>query len=191
MVSTQYHAYFSPEEYLEIEENNPIKHEYRQGLIYAMAGASKAHVLITLNTAALLRNHLEESDCLAYTTDMKVRVEAVNDFYYPDVAVTCDERDRNSDEKFIRYPCLIVEVLSPKTEAFDREGKFNDYKNLETLNEYVLISQDQMRVECFRRDGEGNWIQQTYAQGEEIYFASVDFSCPVEALYRKVSLLNP
>ncbi|GET43195.1 Uma2 family endonuclease [Microseira wollei] len=190
MLSTQYHAYFSPEEYLEIEDNNPIKHEYRQGLIYAMAGASKAHVIITGNIYRQLDNSLEDSDCIVYTTDMKVRVEAENDFYYPDVAVTCDERDRNSSEKFIRYPCLIVEVLSSKTEAFDREGKFNDYKNLETLTEYVLISQNQMRVECFRRNGEGNWVQQTYNSGEEIYFASVDFSCPIAALYRQVSLLN-
>ncbi|MFB2981229.1 Uma2 family endonuclease [Microseira sp. BLCC-F43] len=190
MLSTQYHAYFSPEEYLEIEENNPIKHEYRQGLIYAMAGASKAHVIITLNISILLNTHLEESDCLVYSTDMKVRVEGVNDFYYPDVAVTCDERDRNSDEKFIRYACLIVEVLSPKTEDFDREGKFNDYKTLETLSEYVLISQDQMRVECFRRDASGNWIAQTYEQGEEISFQSINFSCPIASLYRKVSLLT-
>lgn len=191
MLSTQYHSYFSPEEYLEIEDNNPIKHEYRQGLIYAMAGASKAHIIITGRTYRELEDHLEDSDCIVYTTEMKVRVQRANDFYYPDVTVTCDPRDRNSAEKFIRYPCLIVEVLSPKTEAFDREGKFNDYKTLETLTEYVLISQDQMRVECFRRDGEGNWVQQIYNQGEEIYFASVDFSCAIEALYRKVALLNP
>jgi Uma2 family endonuclease len=190
MLSPQYHAYFAPEEYLEIEEKSPIKHEYRQGLIYAMAGASKAHVIISLNTSILLNNHLEESDCIVYTTDMKVRVEGVNDFYYPDVVVTCDEGDRNSAQNFIRYPCLIIEVLSPKTEAFDREGKFNDYKTLETLTEYVLISQDQMRVECFRRNASANWIAQTYQQGETIYFASVDFSCPIEALYRKVSLLT-
>ena len=190
MLSTQYHAYFSAEEYLEIEEKSPFKHEYRQGLIYAMAGASKAHVIITLNTSIVLNTHLEESDCLVYSTDMKVRVEGANDFYYPDIAVTCDERDKNYYEKFIRYPCLIVEVLSPKTEAFDREGKFNDYKTLETLTEYVLITQDQISVECFRRDGKGNWLQQTYNQGEEIYFASVDFSCPIESLYRKVSLLS-
>ncbi|HAX77453.1 MAG TPA: hypothetical protein DCY88_16855 [Cyanobacteria bacterium UBA11372] len=190
MLSTQYHSYFSPEEYLEIEDNNPIKHEYRQGLIYAMAGASKAHVIITGNIYRQLDNSLEDSDCIVYTTDMKVRVEAENDFYYPDVAVTGDERNRNYAEKFIRYPCLIVEVLSPKTEAFDREGKFNDYKTLETLTEYVLISQNQMRVECFRRDASGNWIAQTYEQGENVSFDSINFSCPIASLYRKVSLLT-
>lgn len=120
---------------------------------------------------------------------MKVRVQRENDFYYPDVMVTCAPRDRNSAEKFIGYPCLIVEVLSPKTEVFDREGKFNDYKTLETLTEYVLINQDQMRVECFRRDGSGNWIGQTYEEGEEISFHSIDFSCLIASLYRKGSLL--
>ena len=189
MITTQDNAYFSPKEYLEIEEKSPMKHEYRQGLIYAMAGASKAHVLITGNTSDLLRNHLANSECLVLITDMKVRVEAANDFYYPDVVVTCDERDRDSAESFIRYPCLIVEVLSNKTEKFDREGKFNDYKTLETLTEYVLISQKEIMVECFRRNAEGNWVEQIYRSGEEVEFASINFSCAIEALYRKVSLL--
>ncbi|WP_338022402.1 Uma2 family endonuclease [Argonema antarcticum] len=190
MIATQDNAYFSPEEYLEIEENSPIKHEYRQGLIYAMAGASKAHVIITGNTYRQLDNFLENTDCIVYSADMKVRVEAANDFYYPDVVVTCDERDRNSAESFIRYPCLIVEVLSDKTEKFDREGKFNDYKTLETLTEYVLISQTEIMVECFRRNAEGNWVEQIYREGEEVEFASINFSCAIAALYRKVSLLR-
>ncbi len=190
MIATQDNAYFAPEEYLEIEENSPIKHEYRQGLIYAMAGASKAHVIITGNTYRQLDNFLENSDCIVYSADMKVRVEAANDFYYPDVVVTCDERDRNSAESFIRYPCLIVEVLSDKTEKFDREGKFNDYKTLETLTEYVLISQKEIMVECFRRNAEGNWVEQIYREGEEVEFASINFSCAIKLLYRKVSLLR-
>ena len=189
MITTQDNAYFSPKEYLEIEEKSPMKHEYRQGLIYAMAGASKAHVIITGNTYKQLDIFLENSNCIVYSTDMKVRVEAANDFYYPDVVVTCDERDRDSAESFIRYPCLIVEVLSNKTEKFDREGKFNDYKTLETLTEYVLISQKEIMVECFRRNAEGNWVEQIYREEEEVEFASINFSCAIEALYRKVSLL--
>lgn len=95
----------------------------------------------------LLNNHLRGTGCIVYSTDMKVRIEEANTFYYPDVAVTCDERDRTSSENFIRYPRLIIEVLSRKTEAFDRGDKFADYKTLETLEEYILVDQYQMTVE--------------------------------------------
>lgn len=189
MSFSQTNAYFSPKDYLEIEKTNPIKHEYRQGLIYAMAGASKAHVIITLNLASLLRNHVRNTSCLTYIADTKVRIETADVFYYPDVTVTCDERDRTSEEDFIRYPRLIVEVLSPKTEAFDRGDKFEDYKILETLEEYFLISQNEMKVECYRRNQEGNWVLYTYREGEEVRLASVDFNCAIAALYEKVSLL--
>lgn len=91
-----------------------------------MAGGSDAHVTIAGNLFALLRNHVRGTGCLAYTSDMKVRIEAANCFYYPDVMVTCEQRDRTADD-FKRYPCLVVEVLSPTTETFNRGGKFADY----------------------------------------------------------------
>jgi Uma2 family endonuclease len=129
MTVSKNHAYFTPEEYIEIERVSPIKHEYLQGQMVAMAGASKAHVIITGNLSALLVNHLRGTDCIAYASDMKVRLPALNLFYYPDLAVTCDDRDRRSDEDFILYPKLIVEILSDSTEAFDRGI------NLPTINQ--------------------------------------------------------
>ena len=93
--------------------------------------------------------------------DMKTYVEASNSYYYPDVFVTCDARDRELTN-YKKYPCLIVEVLSPKTEAFDRGDKFSDYQQLETLVEYVLISQNRKRLDCFRRNPEGIWTLQFY-----------------------------
>jgi len=95
----------------------------------AMSGASKTHVIITGNLSALLVNHLRGTGCLPYTAAMKVRLPTLNLFYYPDLTVTCDDRDRRSDEDFILHPKLIVEVLSDSTEAFDRGDKFADYKS--------------------------------------------------------------
>jgi Uma2 family endonuclease len=140
MTASKSCTYISPEDYLAAEEVRPIKHEYRQGEIYAMAGASKPHAIITGNVSVLLRNHLRGSGCIPYMADMKVRIEAADCYYYPDVAVSCDERDKNAAEDFIRYPRLIVEVLSPTTAAFDRGDKFADYRTSESLQEYVLIN---------------------------------------------------
>ena len=183
LVAGKSDTYVSPEDYLEAEKFRPIKHEYRQGEIYAMAGASKPHAIITGNVSVLLRNHLRGSGCMPYMADMKVRIEASNFFYYPDVAVSCDERDKNADEDFIRYPRLIVEFFSPTTAAFDRGDKFADYRTSESLQEYVLINQERVSVECFRRNAEGLWVLYPYSQGQEVQFASVNFSCAIETLY--------
>lgn len=181
--------YVSPEDYLEGEKISPIKHEYRQGEIYAMAGASDAHITIAGNLFALLRNHVRGSGCRVYMAEMKARIEQANIFYYPDVMVTCDERDRTPDD-FKRYPCLIVEVLSPTTAAFDRGEKFADYRTLETLQEYVLLNQERVSVECFRRNAEGRWVLYPYGGGEEVHLASVDFRCAIATLYEDVLALS-
>jgi Uma2 family endonuclease len=183
MVASKSDTYVSPEDYLAGEKVSPIKHEYRQGEIYAMAGTSKAHAIISLNAAILLRNHLRGSGCIPYMADIKVRIEAANCYYYPDVAVTCDERDSNTAEDFIIYPRLIVEVLSPTTAAFDRGEKFADYRTSESLQEYVLINQERVSVECFRRNAEGLWVLYPYTQGQKVQLASIDFSCAIETLY--------
>lgn len=154
MIASPQPSYFTPEEYLEMEEQSPIKHEYIDGQIYAMAGASDPHVTIALNLAALLCNHVRGSGCRVYIADMKARIESLNCFYYPDVMVTCDERDKQTPNHK-RFPCLIIEVLSDSTEAFDRGDKFVDYQQLETLQEYVLINTKRQRFECFRRNSEG------------------------------------
>jgi len=140
MVALPDSPYLSPADYLAAEAESPVKHEYRDGKVYAMAGGTDAHVTIALNLWALLRGHLRGGSCRAYALDMKARVEELNRFYYPDVMVTCDDRDRNNNT-FKCHPCLVVEVLSESTEAFDRGDKFSDYRHLVSLQEYVLISQ--------------------------------------------------
>ena len=189
MTISKSHAYFTPEEYLEIERISLIKHEYLQGQMVAMAGASKAHVIITGNLSALLVNHLRGTGCIGYAADMKVRLPSLSLFYYSDLAVTCDDRDRVSSEAFILYPKLIVEVLSDSTEAFDRGDKFADYKAIAELEEYILIHQKQILVELFQRKSDNLWVPQIYRTGDTIKLASIDFSCAIATLYEGIEQL--
>ncbi|NEO44762.1 MAG: Uma2 family endonuclease [Moorea sp. SIO4A3] len=186
MIADKSPNYISQEDYLSQEEESSIKHEYSDGEIYARAGASDAHVTIAGNLFALLINHVRGTGCRVYMADMKAYVEAANSYYYPDVMVTCDARDREL-KNYKKYPCLIVEVLSPKTEAFDRGNKFYDYQKLDTLVEYVLISQNHQRLDCFRRNAQGLWTLQFYDPGSEINLESVDFRSSIEALYEDVA----
>lgn len=186
MIANKNTNYIPPEEYLTQEKLSPIKHEYIDGQVYAMAGASDAHVTIAGNLFALLRNYLRGSGCRVYMSDMKAHIETANTFYYPDVMVTCDARDK-ALPNHKKYPCLIVEVLSESTEAFDRGDKFINYQQLPTLQEYILINQKRQRLECFRRNAEGLWVLYAYTQGSEIHLASIDFRTNIDNLYEDVT----
>jgi Uma2 family endonuclease len=172
MIASPQQPYLTPEEYLQIEAQSPIKHEYIDGQIYAMAGASDPHVTIAGNLLPLLRSHVRGSGCRVYISDMKTRIETLNRFYYPDVLVTCDPRDLETST-YKRFPTLIVEVLSDSTEAFDRGDKFVDYQTLESLREYVLINTKRQRVECFRRNDEGLWVLQFYTPNRHHFGSTV------------------
>ncbi|WP_204153572.1 Uma2 family endonuclease [Leptolyngbya sp. CCY15150] len=177
-----------PDEYLRLEAESPIKHEYVNGEVYAMAGATDAHVTIAGNLFAMLRSHVRGTGCRVYIADMKLRVELRNCFYYPDVVVTCDERDAETST-YKRFPKLIVEVLSASTEAFDRGNKFFDYQTLDTLDEYVLINTQHQRVECFRRNSEGLWVLQSYHPTDKTFeLQSLAFQDNLDALYEDVTL---
>lgn len=181
----------SPEDYLAAEAASPTKHEYRDGDVYAMAGGTDAHNQITGNLYALLRAHLRGRGCRTYFADIKARIETINRFYYPDVMVTCDERD-TALSTYKQHPCLIVEVLSESTEAFDRGDKFADYRQLDSLQEYVLISQTRQQVEVFRRSAEGLWVLHPYGTGDQIVLASVAWEGNMADLYEDVSFAeNP
>ncbi len=186
MVTNCQSFYVSPEIYLEGERVSPIKHEYRQGQIYAMVGAKKSHIVLSSNLVKILGNHLNDSPCLVLTSDIKVRLEAANCYYYPDIAVVCNEREINNTDDFILYPILLIEVLSKSTAAFDRGEKFTDYQTCPTLNEYVLIHQNQQKIECYRRDSSGVWTEKIYSVGEEVTFLSVNYRGSIEDIYHKV-----
>ncbi|MFN5388237.1 MAG: Uma2 family endonuclease [Pseudanabaena sp.] len=179
--------YVSADEYLRWEEQQEEKHEYIDGQVYAMAGASENHVDITTNLTVILSNHLRGKDCKLFPSDMRLNSASKKIYYYPDLLVTCDERDRfNKKQK--NYPCLIIEVLSESTESKDRGVKFANYQTIQSLQEYVLISQWEQRVEVFRRS-EKFWVLQTYTVGELIEFQSINLQIPIDAIYEDVDLL--
>ena len=180
---------FSPQEYLSLERENTVRHEYRRGLAYAMAGGSDDHDELSLNLIELLRQKVRDEGCSVRSGNVKVNY-ADAFFYYPDAFVTCDPRDRR-DRYVKRYPKFIAEVLSPSTEKFDCGDKFEDYQQLESLEEYVLIAQDRIRVECRRRvkDESGEWWKTVvYGPGERVMLQSIDLEIAIEELYRGVSL---
>ncbi len=175
----------TPQEYLEWEETQELRYEYIDGDVFAMTGGTKPHNRIALNLATALDSFLEEKGCEIYMADVKVQISSSGPYHYPDVVVTCDARDRESLD-LVQYPCLIVEVLSPSTEAMDRGKKFTRYRQLTTLKEYVLIQSDEIGVECFRRNEEGLWVLHSYDVEETLDLNSLGFSLAVKELYNKV-----
>lgn len=177
--------YISPQDYLDIERQSQIRHEYRRGLVYAMAGGTDNHDRISLNLLTLINLHLGDSrDCRFHSGNVKVNYKDEY-YYYPDAFVTCDPRDRQ-DRYLKRYPKLIAEVLSPSTEVFDQGEKFKDYQQIETLEEYVLINQEFQRVECRRRNSMGTWETTIYETGDPVILQSINLELAIADLYRGI-----
>ncbi|MEM7595886.1 MAG: Uma2 family endonuclease [Cyanobacteria bacterium P01_A01_bin.83] len=186
MIASTQDSRLTPEEYLQLEADSEIKHEYIDGEVYAMAGATDTHVTIALNLAVLLRSHLRDSDCRVFISDMKVKIEAKSRFFYPDVMVTCEAKDRDTST-YKKFPCLIIEVLSDSTEAFDRGDKFADYQSLPSLQEYVLVNTRKARIECFRRTEAGLWLLQFYELTDSQFaLTSVEFTGKIAEVYEQV-----
>lgn len=183
----------SPQEYLVWELEQPIKYGYMGGRAYAMSGGTIPHNQVAVNLVALLNPRLRGSGCKTLSSDAKVGLSEIGPYHYPDVSVTCDERDRAA-RSHIQHPCLIVEVLSDSTEAFDRGKKFRHYRRIKELQEYVLIDPDAMSVECYRINDRGKWELTHYVGTDEseasvqVELTSVDLSFPIEALYENISL---
>jgi Uma2 family endonuclease len=190
MIALSDSYYLTPEEYLKLEETSPIKHEYIDGQAYAMAGTTDTHNTIALNLASLIRNHLRGSNCRVYFADIKAKIEKRNRFYYPDLLVTCDPKDRETPT-YKRFPKLIIEILSDSTEAFDRGDKFNDYQTLDSLQEYVLVDSKQQRVETYQRDTIGRWLYQSHTPiNQNIPLQSLDLTLDITALYEDVEFMS-
>lgn len=185
MIASPDRKYMTPQEYLEWEERQEIKYEYVNGEVFAMTGGTLPHNAVALNLASALKSYLRGSGCRVYMADAKVGGSEDGPFHYPDVVVTCDERDRQAI-KFNQYPCLIVEVLSPGTEAYDRGGKFTQYRRIQTLREYVLIDAEKISIECFRLNDRGIWELHPYEDGSEVHLTSVDFHFPISLVYEDV-----
>lgn len=177
----------TPEQYLALERKAETKSEYINGRIYAMAGASREHNLIALNTAGELRTQLRERPCETYMSDMRVKVNATGLYTCPDVAVVCAEPRFAGDHRdTLLNPTVLVEVLSPSTEAYDRGDKFAHYRRLDSLQEYVLIAQDRVRVEHYARQGD-QWLLTEFSGADDV-LALVKVQCgvPLREIYAKV-----
>ena len=180
---------YTPEEYLALEDKAEFRSEFVDGEIVAMAGGSLDHAQITFNIAKNLDRRLSEK-CRSLTTEVKVRVENYRKFYYPDVLVICGEPiffEKRNDT--ITNPILIVEVLSDSTEAKDRGEKMLAYRTLESLQEYVLVSQDKAIVEQYFKNAEGNWIHKaTIGLNSFVKFESIEVELTLEEIYQRVKL---
>jgi Uma2 family endonuclease len=172
---------FDEAAYLAWEETQPGRNEYIAGEVLAMVGVRQSHNVATLNLATMLRRELKGSPCRVFVESVKTRVEAANCFFYPDVVVTCDARDRLTPE-FLSYPLLVVEVLSESTAAYDRGAKFAAYRKLESLREYALIDLAAQRVEVFRRNDENHWVLYDYGSGDRVELASLSLSLDLAEL---------
>ncbi|AMA09121.1 MULTISPECIES: Uma2 family endonuclease [unclassified Picosynechococcus] len=188
MIALSDYQPLTPEEYLALEQTSEIKHEYIDGEIYAMAGGTGNHNLISSNLLILLKNGLRAAGCRTYISDMKVNVGDRRRFFYPDLVVTCDQRDE-PQLSYIQFPTVIVEVLSPSTESFDRGRKFEFYREIPSLQEYLLINVDQYLVECFRRQKADIWLLQTYKGLEAIaHIEALNLNAPLQEIYGDVPL---
>jgi Uma2 family endonuclease len=176
----------SIEEYLDWEPLQDCRYEYVNGEVFAMTGGSIPHNDIALNIYRNLYPHLRARNCRINVADVKVQISSYSPYYYPDVIVSCDARDLNA-RKFIQFPKLIVEVLSPGTEAKDRGEKFSFYRTISTLEEYILVESEKIGVEYYRR-GEGRmWLYYPYTIGDIITIESIDFNCAVDLFYEGIS----
>ena len=185
-------ALHSPEEYLSLERAAEFKSEYLNGEIFAMSGGSPEHSAISVNVTISIGTQLRGKPCRPFSNDMKVRTDPSGLFSYPDLSVVCGEPLHHDPHRdILTHPTVIVEVLSPSTEAFDRGRKFAQYQRIETLSDYILIAQDEPRVEHLMRRPGGQWLLTPIAGLPGLlYIESIDCTLDLAELYDRISFLT-
>ena len=182
----------TPEDYLALERSADFKSGYFNGEIFAMPGASESHNTIVVNVSSELRQQLKKRPCKVYANDMRVKVDPTGLYTYPDIAVTCGKAqfdDTHLDT--LLNPVLIVEVLSDSTEAYDRGRKFEHYRKLDSLVEYVLIAQNRPHIESYRRQADQQWLLREYSELDgTLRLLSIDCDLALAEVYDKVELLE-
>ena len=186
-------------EFVAWEELQTIKHEFVNGEVFemgrpgetqAMAGAGEAHVTLTGNAYVALRQHLKGTPCRCFFVDMRLRVEAADAYFYPDLMVTCSQADART-ALVKAEPLLLVEVLSPSTAAYDRGDKFAAYRRLPSLREYLLIDPQSRRCDLYRVGADGLWVLHPFEAGEDLHLASVGLALPATVLWEDVPAVGP
>lgn len=191
-MTSQAKVHITPEEYLAIERQATYKSEYFNGEMFAMSGASPRHVLIVTNVVAELHQQLKQRPCTVYSTDLRVKVNPTGLYTYPDVIVVCDQPQFNDEQKdTLLNPTLIVEVLSESTKDYDRGEKFEHYRTLTSLAEYVLIAQDKPHFEHFVRQPDNRWLlAETNRLEDTIHLPSIACDLALAEVYDKVETLE-
>jgi Uma2 family endonuclease len=192
-MSTAPKAYLTPEQYLEIERKAEFKSEYYQGEMFAMSGARYPHIGIVANAMRELGQQLRRGPCRPFSNDMRVRVTPTGLYTYPDVVIVCGE-PQFADDTFdtLLNPTVIIEVLSESTEAYDRGQKFEQYRSLESLAEYMMISSQRVSAELFARQPDGRWLLTARSRLEDsIELQSVGCHLALADLYEKVDFSPP
>lgn len=173
----------SIKDYLAGELESEVRHEFYDGIVYAMAGAGRKHNTIAGNIFSVLRLGSRDSGCSPFIADMKLFIADLNRFYYPDIVLACEPDDNH--ELYIEKPCLIVEVLSPSTEAIDRREKLHAYQAIPALKEYVLVSQEEQKVEMYRRDGK-YWQYYLLDEHDTLHLECLDVDITMTEIYEDV-----
>jgi len=180
-------AHYTAEDYLTLERSASYKSEFHDGQIYAMTGASRKHNLITVNIAGELRSQLKKRPCEAYINDMRVKAAEAPSYHYPDITVVCGKPQfEDGQMDTLLNPTLLIEVLSPSTEAYDRGGKFARYRKIPTLREYLLVTQDQPSIERYQRQGEVWILSEAVGLEASIPLESIDCILSLREVYDKV-----
>jgi Uma2 family endonuclease len=192
-MATHPKTFLTPEQYLEIERKAEFKSEYYQGEMFAMAGAKRAHNLIVFNLATEIGVQLRKRPCQAYVNDMRVCVSATGMYTYPDLTAVCGEPQfLDESQDTLLNPSLIVEVLSPTTEFYDRVRKFEHYQSVESVTEYLLVSSERVRAELYTRQPDGRWLLTTASRMEDsLDLQSVGVHLALADLYEKVEFSAP
>jgi Uma2 family endonuclease len=186
MIAAREHSpKFTPEEYFAWEEQQLERHEYIDGEVYAMSGGTINHSEIASKFNRLLGNHLDDSGCKTLNSDARISILDTDDYSYPDGSVTCDERDKTATQ-YIAHPCLIVEVLSNSTEAYDRGEKFYRYRRNPVLQDYLLVSTKSIAIDLYHKNDVGDWVIINYRAGDIVDLKSINLSFPIEQVYRGI-----
>ena len=185
--------FVSEKQYLELERAAPEKHEYFNGEIFDMAGTSEEHANIASNINASLHSQLKKRPCKSYQSDLRVYISKTGLYTYPDVLVVCGKPELLPDAYLdtLINPVLIVEVLSPSTADYDKGAKFDHYRTIESLQEYILVWQDKKRVARYTKRDDGSWVLNDFIGDEaEINLTSIDCRLTMEDVYDKVDFEN-
>jgi Uma2 family endonuclease len=189
-VSTEAKTFLTPEQYLEIERKAEFRSEYYQGEMFAMAGGTGNHTMLVDNLTAALLEKLRGGSCRPFSNNMRLQVSSTGLYTYPDVVVACGQRQFLDERRdTLLNPTVIIEVLSESTEAYDRGRKFGHYRTLESLQEYVLVSQDRAQVECYKRQPGQQWLLTAANRVEDaVFLESIDCTLRLANIYEDIDL---